>query len=286
VSTIQPDIQHQLKHELVEQGLGDRLPTFADVQSEKTPRKLLPQPPQQLLPAADSIKCAVLDAVVHESLRCANTAGAVTRSATQDTTILGKFIPKGTTIYVPLSLVQSSSGHQAHSDEARSESSKATKKIPAWDPKTVHEFEPSRWLVDGRFDSKAGPWMPFSLGPRGCYGRALAVSHRLYETAQGTLIVPPRNRFSSSSSSSLKSHSRSSSSRSQNRSNLWIMSSLSLANPRSPTSVRDRGSRPIPRMLLANQSESCIVICWCLTDIRCFWLDATTGCEPIRNGNE
>jgi hypothetical protein len=204
---------------------------------------LLPHPRQQLLPAADSIKCAVLDAVVHESLRCANTAGAVTRSATQDTTILGKFIPKGTTIYVPLSLIQSSSGHQAHSDEARSESSKATKKITAWDPKTVLEFEPSRWLVDGRFDSKAGPWMPFSLGPRGCYGRALAVSHRLYENAQGTLIVP-RNRFSSSSSSSLKSHSRSSSSRSQKRSNLWIMSSLSLANPRSPTSVRDRGSRP------------------------------------------
>jgi cytochrome P450 len=102
----------------------------------------------------------------------------------QDTTILGKFIPKGSTIYVPLATINGMPGYQANNDELRSESSKAAKDIPAWDPNTVHQFQPSRWLVDGQFDSRAGPWMPFSLGPRGCFGRALAVRRSLQPFSQ------------------------------------------------------------------------------------------------------
>lgn len=51
--------------------------------------------------------------------------------------------------------------------------------VKAWDPKTVREFRPERWLAtlgDGTisFDSQAGPSLPFSDGMRGCYGRKLA----------------------------------------------------------------------------------------------------------------
>jgi cytochrome P450 len=192
---LQPDVQRKLRQELLELGLGDRLPTFADVQSEKTPcmfpydarpREHLLSPPLIIGQTPD------LEAVVHESLRCANTAGAVTRSATQDTTILGKFIPKGTTVYLPLSVIQTRAGYQVHDDQLRSESSKANKKTSPWNPNTVHQFEPSRWLVDGQFDGKAGPWMPFSLGPRGCYGRALAASLIAYmRVIHATLIFLP-----------------------------------------------------------------------------------------------
>lgn len=117
-----------------------------------------------------------LEAVVHEVLRCGNTAGGVTRDTIQDTTILGHFIPKDTLIYIPLATIQSFSGRQAKIDENRSETSKTSdKSILPWDPETISDFEPERWLKDGIFDARAGPWMPFSMGSRGCYGRALAV---------------------------------------------------------------------------------------------------------------
>jgi cytochrome P450 len=42
----------------------------------------------------------------------------------------------------------------------------------------VHIFKPERWLkqVDGveTYDHQAGPFLTFSLGPRGCFGKKLA----------------------------------------------------------------------------------------------------------------
>ncbi len=122
---------------------------------------------------ADMLSRTDLEAVVYESLRLARTAGGVTRRAMTDTTILGHFIPRDTIIYVPLSAIQTYSGYQAKNDALRSETSKD---IKAWEVGNISKFDPERWIVDGEFDSKAGPWMPFSAGARGCMGKSLAVS--------------------------------------------------------------------------------------------------------------
>ena len=36
-------------------------------------------------------------------------------------------------------------------------------------------FRPDRWLKDGLFDPDAAYSFPFSIGPRACFGRSLAV---------------------------------------------------------------------------------------------------------------
>ena len=72
--------------------------------------------------------------------------------------------------------------------------------VPDWDPTTIRQFQPERWLkrrsrdssstsapvdaseLDGRhdeftdveFDSQAGLFFTFGGGPRGCFGRKLA----------------------------------------------------------------------------------------------------------------
>jgi len=49
-----------------------------------------------------------------------------------------------------------------------------------WDPESIREFNPERWLVHDKandskvFDSSAGPHIMFGAGPRGCFGRKLA----------------------------------------------------------------------------------------------------------------
>ena len=38
------------------------------------------------------------------------------------------------------------------------------------------DFRPERWLrPDGSFDPRAGPWLPFSAGQRGCFGKSLGL---------------------------------------------------------------------------------------------------------------
>jgi hypothetical protein len=49
-------------------------------------------------------------------------------------------------------------------------------KYGSWDPSTIGDFVPERWLVENdkgelRFDPFAGPAHPFGAGPRGCFGR-------------------------------------------------------------------------------------------------------------------
>jgi hypothetical protein len=67
-------------------------------------------------------------------------------------------------------------------DSIRSESSRTKFKGGAWDPNDLHLFVPERWLSregEGKnsrvhFNPDAGPSLPFSLGPRGCFGKKLA----------------------------------------------------------------------------------------------------------------
>jgi cytochrome P450 len=126
-----------------------------------------------------------LDAVVDEVLRHANTIAFVVREALQDTTVLGCHIPKGTDVFLmangagylePNMLVDDAS----RSPGARRTNGKALSGV--WEDNSVHEFKPERWLtVDPdshkqTFNPMAGPTLAFGLGPRGCFGRKLALA--------------------------------------------------------------------------------------------------------------
>ncbi|KAK3936287.1 cytochrome P450 [Diplogelasinospora grovesii] len=135
-------------------------------------------------------KVPYLDAVIDEVLRHANTIAFVVRVALQDTTVLGCHIPKGTDVFLmangagylePNMPVDSNGGGPglARSQGARRESGKAL--TGTWDDSDIAAFKPERWLtVDpdtgkGTYDPMAGPTLAFGLGPRGCFGRKLAL---------------------------------------------------------------------------------------------------------------
>ncbi|KAF8608400.1 cytochrome P450 [Ceratobasidium sp. AG-I] len=98
----------------------------------------------------------ILEAVFAETQRCARVAGGVGRVLLDDEVILGRRIPKGTEILIPM-------GHLGMSEDE-------------WGP-DVETWRPSRWLrSDGSFDRDAGPsGDPFGLGHRSCFGQRLAV---------------------------------------------------------------------------------------------------------------
>ncbi|KAG9121036.1 hypothetical protein FRC07_003184, partial [Ceratobasidium sp. 392] len=104
----------------------------------------------------DSEKMPVLEAVIVETLRCAMTSGAIGRCLTSDEIIMGRRVPKGTDLIIPIALMGM--------NEA------------AWGP-DVKEWRPTRWLrPDGSFDRNAGPsGNPFGLGHRACFGQRLGM---------------------------------------------------------------------------------------------------------------
>ncbi|SPQ20733.1 0243be2b-e7fd-4f83-ac15-8e8c075fc98c [Thermothielavioides terrestris] len=132
-----------------------------------------------------------LDAVVEEVLRHANTIAFVVRVALQDTTVLGRHIPKGTDVF----LMANGAGYLEPSlpvaDETRSpgarrrgEEAKSRGLTGAWDDGDIGAFRPERWLRKDKdkddggaevFDPMAGPSLAFGLGPRGCFGRRFAL---------------------------------------------------------------------------------------------------------------
>ena len=123
-----------------------------------------------------------LTAVVYEVLRVARTANVVSRDTTCDTIVLGHHLPKGTLVLLTIGYTQlfESENHRAIADgleSVRSESSrKGGRKEGYWSVDDCAEFRPERWIMpDGSFNANAGPWFPFSLGFRGCFGQKLAV---------------------------------------------------------------------------------------------------------------
>jgi cytochrome P450 len=136
------------------------------------------------VPSAHEI-CTVhsdyLDACIEELLRCAQTANIITRTSTQDAVVLGHLIPKGTRIAMcgngggvlkPTFNISDSnrSGQYRKADGG---------KTGTWEPSTMTQFDPERWLVPDAtgkkvFDASAGPTIVFGAGPRGCFGRKLA----------------------------------------------------------------------------------------------------------------
>lgn len=117
----------------------------------------LPTPEERSPTYSDLIKSSsdlsYLDAVVHELLRCARTLADVSRETTSEVILADTVIPPRTTVVMP---------HGYWGDRS---------------------FNPERWLnADGRFDyHKPGPFHAFGHGPRGCFGRNLALLEmRLY----------------------------------------------------------------------------------------------------------
>jgi cytochrome P450 len=109
-------------------------------------------------------------------LRLSRTVSAAVRVATVDTQILGHHIPKGNSVIMLLNGWSSLGGPGFEIDEeARGLTGKD--RVRSWDDADIREFRPERWLVpDGTatgkmvFDQNAGPSLPMSAGPRGCFG--------------------------------------------------------------------------------------------------------------------
>lgn len=184
--TNHPEVQRKLRQHVLEHlpEIQDRPPTFEDL-----------------------TKLPYLEAVVHETLRLSRTAGGYAREseslvsytlltiADTDVVILGKRIPKGTTIVIPTvtgwedeanpiyTIPSRSDLHDApsHSEALASDRANgAVRKVGYWEPGTGKLFQPERWLdAKGQFDPNAGPSLPFSLGQRACFGKNLAVSYYL-----------------------------------------------------------------------------------------------------------
>ncbi|KAI1135154.1 cytochrome P450 monooxygenase, partial [Hypoxylon sp. FL0543] len=121
------------------------------------------------------------DAVMEEVFRCSQTEAAISRTAVEDTQILGHHIPKGTEVFF-MSNGPSTHSPAFHIDESlRTPACSAAKDHLAWtwDPKTMAVFDPERWLSVNEsgqkvFNPANGPLLTFGLGERGCYGRRMA----------------------------------------------------------------------------------------------------------------
>lgn len=126
-----------------------------------------------------------LDAVVEEILRHANSIAFVVRQAMCDTEVLGRHIPRDTNVF----LMANGAGYLTpnmpvedglRNPGARREVASNAKALTgAWEDGDIGAFRPERWLkttAEGlAFDSMAGPSLAFGAGPRGCYGKRLAL---------------------------------------------------------------------------------------------------------------
>lgn len=123
-----------------------------------------------------------LEAVMEEILRLSGPVGATARETTVDTMIMGRHVPKGTSVFLAIfgpgltsPSVQDASGVNVDPDDKIHSYTKQDN----WDGLDPESFIPERWLAtDAKgkvvYDAQAGPMLSFSLGIRGCFGRRLA----------------------------------------------------------------------------------------------------------------
>ncbi|KAL6855610.1 hypothetical protein ACO1O0_006762 [Amphichorda felina] len=125
-----------------------------------------------------------LDALVEEVLRHSNTIAFVTRQALQDTTVLGRHIPKGTNVFLMANGPGYLEPNMRLKDEARSPGARRGGKsalTSAWPDDDISKFQPERWLEKDPdtgaevFNSMTGPSLAFRMGLRGCYDRKLTL---------------------------------------------------------------------------------------------------------------
>jgi len=155
-----PDVQRRLRNEVLSKmpPPDEKAPDVADVATENFP---------------------YLEALVSEMLRHSCTAELVTREAMIDSIVLGCHIPKGTIVMLQTSgigFLETEDYKTAAEDlnAKRSQSSKNVgRKTGYW--KDPEVFDPERWMKDGQYNPRAGPSLPFSAGPRACFGFKLAL---------------------------------------------------------------------------------------------------------------
>ncbi|KAI1084678.1 cytochrome P450 [Whalleya microplaca] len=137
-------------------------------------------------PVEDLISAEIpyLEATMQETLRCGGTAGRVMRMATVDTEILGHKIPAGTEIgaiaatkWFPAPVPEESRSATSRAAVEKNGGLDWTHSPSAQD---LEQFLPERWLkIDEKggeiFDAGALPQNAFGGGPRGCFGRRLAM---------------------------------------------------------------------------------------------------------------
>ncbi|KAK6225037.1 cytochrome P450 [Colletotrichum tabaci] len=116
-----------------------------------------------------------LDAFIEETLRLCSPAGAITKETACDTIVSGHAIPKGTPIMILLT------GPTFTQPGVRPPEKLSEGGVSDWSYSEypVEGFHPERWLRsdengDVRYDNNAGPFLSFSTGPRGCWGKRLA----------------------------------------------------------------------------------------------------------------
>lgn len=127
-----------------------------------------------------------LDAVIAESLRLSLTGPVSFRQTLEQCDILGHSVPAGT----PIVLVTAGPSYDSPNmpiapEYVRSKTSQASylrkhatqSTLKATPPiANLHAFDPSRWIrEDGTFDQDAVHMLPFSAGPRGCFGKKIAL---------------------------------------------------------------------------------------------------------------
>lgn len=127
-----------------------------------------------------------LDAVIAETLRLSNTGPVSFRQTLVNCTIMGHQVPAGT----PLILVTAGPSYDArgmpstrrkrspkslqerHEKRLDSASSEVEEDLPSI---SLNCFAPERWLSHGTFVPDAVRMLPFSAGPRGCFGKKIAM---------------------------------------------------------------------------------------------------------------
>lgn len=140
------------------------------------------------------INVPYLDAVVWEVLRCRSPIGLILRRALVDTTVLGRRVPKGTDVFFMTDGPGFLTENMEVADEERSPGARKGGRgnsggwTGMWEDEGIADFKPERWLKvgdDGEewFDAAAGPAIPFGLGPRGCYGKRLALMQLKFQFA-------------------------------------------------------------------------------------------------------
>lgn len=173
-------------HESTASALGWALKHFADhqVAQETLYHHLvasLPGSPGRLPTSEEILTASIpyLDAAIAETLRLSCTGPVSFREAKQDCTVLGHRIPTGT----PIMLMTQDVTHQ-RTGSKKSGAKKGTETVSLLvkddqlveENKSLDQFHPERWLTSaGEYDAQAVLSMPFSAGPRGCYGAKFAV---------------------------------------------------------------------------------------------------------------
>jgi cytochrome P450 len=127
-----------------------------------------------------------VDAVIDETLRCAWVLPLIMRQALVDTQILGKPIPKGTTLVLfGMGPGLTMPALKLDDEESQKSVEAFRNKVGSFDENNMDEFLPERWLKttvnksgqeETVFNANAGPTMGFGHGPRSCFGRRMATA--------------------------------------------------------------------------------------------------------------